>query len=81
MRKPIYFRDEMVFGAFKSYSHEHFFEAVGPGRTRKRDVMLIEAPLGVLGWVAERVFLARYMRSFLRRKNEDFRRLLERGDV
>ena len=32
MRKPSYFRDEMVSGAFKSYSHEHFFEAAGPGR-------------------------------------------------
>jgi ligand-binding SRPBCC domain-containing protein len=79
MRKPSYFRDEMVSGAFKSYSHEHFFEAAGLGRTLKRDVMLIEAPLGPLGWLVERMFLGRYMRTFLRRKNDDLRRLLESG--
>ncbi len=77
MRRPEYFRDEMVFGAFKTYSHEHLFEAIGPGRTLKKDIMLIEAPLGPLGRLAELLFLGRYMRSFLRRKNGEMRNLLE----
>jgi hypothetical protein len=36
MRSPTYFRDEMVTGAFKSYSHEHGlgFEAEGLEKDR-----------------------------------------------
>jgi len=74
---PTYFRDEQVFGAFKRFTHEHIFKEVGEGRTEKTDVMRIEAPLGPLGWFAERVFLGDYMRRFLRKKNQDLKRWME----
>lgn len=48
MDKPGYFRDEQVFGAFKTFTHEHHFLALGSDQTEKTDVMRIEAPLGPL---------------------------------
>jgi hypothetical protein len=77
MARPEYFRDEMIRGAFKSYSHEHFFKMMGPTQTEKRDVMLIEAPLGPIGKIAETLFLSTYMRTFLRKKNAELKRLIE----
>lgn len=77
MDAPHSFRDEMVRGAFRSLVHDHRFVALGPGRTRKEDELVIVAPLGPLGWLAERLFLGRYMTQFLVKKNEAFRVLVE----
>jgi ligand-binding SRPBCC domain-containing protein len=77
MEAPVFFRDEMVSGAFKSFSHEHRFTSIDGSRTEKTDSMLIEAPFGAIGWMAERIFLGAYMKAFLRRKNRDLRELLE----
>jgi ligand-binding SRPBCC domain-containing protein len=75
---PAMFRDEMVSGAFKSITHIHEFEPEGGG-TRMRDTLLIVAPLGPLGWIAERLFLARYMRNFLTRRNAALKRIAEQA--
>lgn len=66
--RPRHFRDSMVRGAFRRFDHDHWFEPV-PGATvpttRCRDVFDFDAPLGPLGWIAERLVLERYMRRFL----------------
>lgn len=77
MKKPDYFRDEMIRGAFKTFRHEHIFKELGPGKTEKLDRMYIEAPLGLVGRLAEILFLGKYMRSFLRKKNQDLKALIE----
>lgn len=77
MEAPAFFRDELVHGAFKAYSHEHRFRSIGKDHTEKRDVMVLQAPLGPLGRLAEILFLKRYMTEFLRRKNRDLQTLLE----
>lgn len=77
MDRPRSFRDVMVRGAFKSMRHDHCFRPLGEGHCEKIDVLEIEAPLGPLGWVAERLFLAAYMRRFLRTKNADLKAILE----
>jgi ligand-binding SRPBCC domain-containing protein len=79
MDPPTYFRDEMIKGAFKRFSHEHRFRRMEDGRTEKTDIMRIEAPLGPLGRIAEVLFLGAYMRAFLRKKNRDMKRILEAG--
>lgn len=79
MDKPVYFRDEMVSGAFRTMWHEHRFESLGPGRSRKTDIMAISAPLGPLGRLAEILFLKAYMTAFLRKKNSDLKGMLESG--
>ena len=77
MEKPRYFRDEMIKGAFASFSHEHHFREVAPNRTEKKDVLDIVAPLGPLGYIAERIFLRRYMTRFIREKNATLKRIIE----
>ena len=50
--KPRYFRDEQIFGAFKSFSHEHHFRALGLNSSEKIDILHIEAPWGLIGKTA-----------------------------
>jgi ligand-binding SRPBCC domain-containing protein len=61
---PVHFRDSMVRGAFARFDHDHFFVSADGG-TALRDVFDYEAPLGLLGWLAERLFLSWYMRRGL----------------
>jgi ligand-binding SRPBCC domain-containing protein len=74
--RPHHFRDSMVRGAFARFDHDHFFEATATG-TLARDVFDFAAPLGALGWAAERLFLTGYMRRFLEERNHDLKRLAE----
>jgi ligand-binding SRPBCC domain-containing protein len=78
--RPRHFRDEMLRGAFKSFVHDHFF-ATEDGRTRMTDVLLFAAPLGVLGWIAEKVMLRRYLEQLLRDRAAVIRRAAERTGV
>ena len=68
--------DAMVKGAFKSFEHDHLFNAV-EGGTEMVDVMRICAPLGPLGWIAERLFLGAYMRRFIVKRAEILKQLAE----
>ena len=65
---PTFFVDEMVTGAFKSFRHEHHFVEHGTG-TLMRDVFTFQAPLGLLGSIANKIFLTKYMTSFLTDRN------------
>jgi len=67
--RPRYFRDLMVNGAFKSFEHQHFFDALPQGGTLMRDELRFAAPLGPLGWLAEVLVLRTYMTRFLRQRN------------
>jgi ligand-binding SRPBCC domain-containing protein len=61
---PSYFQDSMQRGAFRSFVHDHYFVAVDGG-TRMTDVLEFSAPLGILGRLAERVVLRRYLERLL----------------
>jgi ligand-binding SRPBCC domain-containing protein len=65
---PTHFQDRMVRGMFRRFCHDHDFECGGI-ETVMRDVMEFEAPLGLLGKVAERLWLEPHMRSLLERRN------------
>lgn len=62
--RPTHFADTMLSGAFRSMEHHHYFEQVGSGTTM-RDVFSFQSPLGILGRIANNLFLTRYMKSFL----------------
>ncbi len=71
---PGYFQDTMLRGAFKSMQHDHYFRQLPPTpggnlQTEMRDIFRFAAPLGPLGWLAERLVLRRYMRNLLRERN------------
>ena len=74
--RPRQFRDEMRRGRFRSFRHDHVFEPV-PGGTRMVDVIEYAAPFGLLGRVAERLFLTAYLRRLLERRNDAIRRAAE----
>ncbi|HEY4327398.1 MAG TPA: SRPBCC family protein [Mucilaginibacter sp.] len=66
---PNYFTDEMVYGAFKSFRHEHLFYAIND-QTMMKDIFIFESPLGVLGQAANFLFLNKYMTNLLKKRNE-----------
>jgi ligand-binding SRPBCC domain-containing protein len=77
MNAPFYFKDEMIKGIFHSFSHEHHFSEIDTSNTLKKDIIKFSAPFGLLGLIAERLFLKNYMNNFILRKNSDFKVLLE----
>ncbi|GDY19331.1 hypothetical protein LBMAG56_06760 [Verrucomicrobiota bacterium] len=66
--RPTHFADTMLRGAFYRMEHHHYFESSSSG-TFMRDVFTYESPLGILGRLADFLFLERYMRSFLIDRN------------
>jgi len=66
---PNYFVDEMVFGAFKSFRHEHIFRE-SKNRTIMIDKFNFESPYGILGRFVNWVFLKKYMKNLLETRNE-----------
>ncbi len=75
--RPRMFVDEMVRGAFASFEHLHEFSPADGG-TRMVDVFTYRAPLGVIGRVADVLFLERYMRTFLTERARSLKATLER---
>ena len=66
---PHYFVDEMVSGAFKSFKHEHIFVFEG-GKTIMTDKFWFKSPFGVLGRLANNLFLKNYMMTLLKTRNQ-----------
>ena len=64
---PRYFQDAMQRGAFNSFVHDHFF--VGrEDHTTMKDVLVFSAPAGLLGRIAEKLILRRYLERLLVRR-------------
>ncbi len=76
MERPDFFVDEMVQGAFATMHHRHEFGEAGEG-TLMRDVFEFTAPLGPLGWLAEKMFLTAYMEKFLLQRNAALKSMAE----
>ena len=77
MDRPVYFQDTMIRGAFQSMNHEHFFRSLSRDETEMRDVFCFAAPLGMLGRIAERTVLGRYMQTLLSERNAVIREIAE----
>ena len=69
----------MVRGAFRRLDHIHYFEPSESGTTM-RDVFDYESPLGLLGCLADLLFLERYMRAFLLERNRVLKSVAESDD-
>jgi ligand-binding SRPBCC domain-containing protein len=76
--KPRSFADEQVSGPFAYFRHVHRFASGHPGGTEMIDEISFKAPLGFLGWIAERVILTRYLARMIATRNEYLRILAER---
>jgi ligand-binding SRPBCC domain-containing protein len=76
---PNHFQDVMISGAFRSMVHDHKFEQ-HPEGTLMRDRFEFVSPLGILGKIADWLFLTAYMRRFIVRRNAVLKQLAESGD-
>ena len=73
MRRPEFFVDEMVRGAFLSMRHRHEFHE-RDGVTLMRDLLDWRAPLGL---IADPLFLKRHMRWFVTTKQRALKETAE----
>lgn len=69
MDAPHSFVDEQVKGPFQKFHHVHEFSGDAHGSTMV-DRIEFTAPFGVLGLIAEKLVLARYMRKLIEIRNE-----------
>lgn len=76
--RPHHFRDSMVRGAFRGFDHDHFFEHHGDV-TVMRDRFDFESPMGLLGKLADHLFLSGYLKAFLVERNKRIKSVAE-GD-
>lgn len=74
--RPDCFTDEMLQGAFHSMKHVHTFVPHSSG-TLMIDEFSFQAPLGILGWIAEKLVLTRYMRKLLLMRNQFLKQAAE----
>jgi ligand-binding SRPBCC domain-containing protein len=74
--RPYRFTDEMVRGIFQEITHIHEFVPQPPG-TLMIDLFTFHAPLGILGRLAERLVLTRYMKGLLLIRNRHLKQVAE----
>ncbi|ALE06134.1 cyclase [Arthrobacter sp. ERGS1:01] len=65
---PHRFVDHQVRGPFKAFHHEHLFAAAN-GVTTMTDTITFTAPFGIVGRLAERLVLGRYLEKLIGERN------------
>ena len=73
---PTYFEDRMAKGAFRSFTHQHYFES-RQTQTLMMDIFEFESPMGIIGKVFNRIFLKHYMTKLLLKRNEVIKEFAE----
>lgn len=76
---PFYFVDEMVSGAFKGFKHEHILKEHN-GKTFVTDVFNYQSPYGIVGRLADVLFLKSYMKNLLLKRNLIIKEYAEDAD-
>ena len=69
MKSPDFFVDEMIKGDFTSFHHEHHFKTAENGSI-VIDIIHFETPHGIIGKLANSLFLTSYLERFLTKRNE-----------
>ena len=68
-----------VEAGYGDFFHDHLFDERG-SITVMRDVVQLEAPLGLMGWIAERLILRGYIKELLIKRNRHIRSVAEGED-
>ncbi|MEL0650899.1 SRPBCC family protein [Algibacter sp. TI.3.09] len=74
--RPKNFTDQMVKGAFKEFKHEHHFEELND-ETLMTDLFYYKSPFGMLGKIADKLFLKKYMIELLTERNRIVKQFAE----
>jgi ligand-binding SRPBCC domain-containing protein len=80
MERPRLFVDEMLRGAFKRWHHTHTFES-RDGGTIMIDMAEYDSPLGLLGRIADRLFLEKNMTRLLLVRNAHIKQVAEAATI
>jgi ligand-binding SRPBCC domain-containing protein len=75
--RPRRFVDELVESAFASLRHVHDFRE-DAGAVIMTDTLTWRSPLGVLGIIADTLFVKRHLRGFVTKKQANLKELAER---
>ena len=78
--RPHLFVDEMIEGIFKSFKHTHEFFPI-ENATLMKDTLEWTAPLGLLGKIADRLFLENHLRKLVTGRNRKLKEIAEKPDL
>jgi ligand-binding SRPBCC domain-containing protein len=76
MEKPYNFTDVMEKGAFHSFTHIHEFVEEGKG-TIMKDTFKYKSPYGIIGKIADKLFLEKYMKNFIESRANELKKIAE----
>jgi len=76
---PEYFCDEMTNGDFVSFKHDHYFTATDGGTTM-RDIIKFKSPYNIIGIVFNKIYLTRYLKNLIIKRNECIKLYAESGE-
>jgi ligand-binding SRPBCC domain-containing protein len=78
MQRPDFFTDEMLYGDFKSFRHEHHFKSADNG-TIVIDKLDFESPYGIIGKCLNKFYLKNYIQQMLEKRNRVIKEYAETG--
>jgi ligand-binding SRPBCC domain-containing protein len=76
MDYPRYFLDQQIKGAFRGFSHHHYFSS-DENSTIMRDVFEYSVPFGFIGKAFDKLVLKRYMTQLLQKRNQTIKEVAE----
>lgn len=77
--RPFHFQDIMLKGAFKRFTHDHFFEQKDK-KVLMKDIFDYDSPLWILGKIADALVLESYMKNLLTERNLLIKKIAESED-
>lgn len=80
MDEPFTFTDVMVKGAFHSFTHIHTFIEIDNG-TIMKDHFEYQSPFGIIGLLADKLFLEMYMTQFLVTRANELKKMAEKETI
>jgi ligand-binding SRPBCC domain-containing protein len=76
--RPFHFRDEQLKGAFKFFTHDHYFE-MKDDKVIMKDIFTFQSPFGFVGKLFDKIILTKYMKKFLTERNNTIKQFAETG--
>jgi ligand-binding SRPBCC domain-containing protein len=77
---PVFFRDRMIAGRFRTFKHDHSFTDLGNGAVKLIDELRFTMPLGWLGDFAAASILVPHIRGLLHRRFGLLKRIAESSE-
>lgn len=70
-----HFIDDQRVGPFALWHHQHHFRAMDDNTTEMTDILHYQAPLGILGTLADKLFVHRQVKGIFTAREEAIKRL------